>query len=121
MWHPIPGTVLTALILVLTGYAVGSTASSAPPSMPANVSAVALNTQINLSWLALTDNLGVTGTYLVSMYQLKPQPVAGLPVALLHSHHWEWYLGGSTLSDAPIFLPSWDFMCPQLCLPHEKA
>ena len=36
--------------------------------MPSNVSAVAVHTQINLSWLASTDNLGVTG-YLVERCQ----------------------------------------------------
>jgi hypothetical protein len=36
--------------------------------VPSNVSAVAVHTQINLSWLASTDNLGVTG-YLVERCQ----------------------------------------------------
>ena len=72
-WYLTPGAVLTALILVLTGCGVGSTASStanstAPPSVPSNVSAVAVNTQINLSWLASTDNLGIAG-YLVERCQ----------------------------------------------------
>jgi hypothetical protein len=63
------GAVLAALTLALTSCAGSHPVSSAAlPSVPANVSAVAGNTQISLSWLASTDSLGVAA-YLLERCQ----------------------------------------------------
>ena len=69
VWYPMQGAVLAALTLALTSCAGSHPVSSAAlPSVPANVSAVAGNTQISLSWLASTDSLGVAA-YLLERCQ----------------------------------------------------
>jgi len=47
---------------VRAGFGSGSTADTTPPSVPTGLTAAAVSsTQVNLSWAASTDNVGVTG------------------------------------------------------------
>jgi len=62
------GTATNGWAMQMVALKPASSPDTTPPSAPANLSAAAANTQINLSWLASTDNVGVTG-YLVERCQ----------------------------------------------------
>lgn len=56
------------MLAIRTPVSGGSGGDTIPPTVPTNLTATVSGTQINLSWTASTDNVGVTG-YLLERCQ----------------------------------------------------